>query len=646
MQNKYKKFRNLFSFGLKRIYEKLSLTFQVKPNPEKDPLQLAKRDAANRLKFDSMYHWCLKRGSFKRVHTPMKRWIYNPSEEGVFQNPYIGNLHIPMPTIPKRLKEQSSFNWTIMERVEKANKYLAYQVHRLDKAKDSGNADLYWRIADALCKRSRSLHVCFLNKAAKGWYFNRDRNFAYRMMRLIPGLLSQTEIKSNRTFLEKSNGKLRPIGAPNKEWNIILAAQTWFLNKWVDDRIEDHQHGFRPGKGLWSAWIDVLTNVIDADNIYEYDFRKFFNSVPIFAKGYAVVETNRVGKKTRRIFRLKTNKYNLENALKAFDIPKYKRDWILKTCMSVPDCDLPLKDVDVKDPELWPSFISRWGKSPKPKKGLVGALDSILASMSFTYKPFFTDKKIKSAVRHDGGFPNLNLQSMREKIAPSIITKIYSFTQMSQYMKKKPHPFPPAKKEKWPEKDYLPCWYGFPQGSPMSPTLSNIFQTYWDFVSPYYAVKYADDGLLAFEGKNVNILLHLQNRIRQVLGLMFNWKKSGWIKKNGVWLKKLTFLGTTFNPWTRCLEVDGIPPFPIERLNSNNIWQIVGRTYNVSQPEKWTWEIKEDSYVMHLHKVFGINPLDPETWPVPYLSSICSAVLLEQLKLRRFDYDFFKELAP
>lgn len=41
------------------------------------------------------------------------------------------------------------------------------------------------------------------------------------------------------------------------------------------------QHGFRPGLGVKTAWSVVLTKVVKARFVYEFDLKSFFDSVPV-----------------------------------------------------------------------------------------------------------------------------------------------------------------------------------------------------------------------------------------------------------------------------------------------------------------------------------------------------------------------------
>lgn len=53
-------------------------------------------------------------------------------------------------------------------------------------------------------------------------------------------------------------------------WNNILSI-------FLEPNLPESQHGFRPGRG--TAWHELLTKVITAKNIYEFDLKKFFDRV-------------------------------------------------------------------------------------------------------------------------------------------------------------------------------------------------------------------------------------------------------------------------------------------------------------------------------------------------------------------------------
>lgn len=83
---------------------------------------------------------------------------------------------------------------------------------------------------------------------------------------------------------------------------------------------------------------------------------------------------------------------------------------------------------------------------------------------------------------------------------------------------------------------------GVPQGSPISPFLAIL--AIRPYLSQQRCVNYADDQIF-FGDKYFEIKDDPAN------GIIHNQDKSGWIRKDGVWLKELKFLGLIYNPWKK-----------------------------------------------------------------------------------------------
>jgi hypothetical protein len=124
------------------------------------------------------------------------------------------------------------------------------------------------------------------------------------------------------------------------------------------------------------------------------------------------------------------------------------------------------------------------------------------------------------------------------------------------------------------------------------------------------------------------------------IGIRFNMMKTGMIKSKGVWHRKLSFLGSVFDPWKNTLN-----DIPIEKINHRNIFKIVGKVYKENKVAKeWDWEFRKDSLLYRVHvlnrwhyllyKLFRPIALKSgfKKWdhylPISSGSTICSALLL------------------
>lgn len=87
---------------------------------------------------------------------------------------------------------------------------------------------------------------------------------------------------------------------------------------------------------------------------------------------------------------------------------------------------------------------------------------------------------------------------------------------------------------------------GVPQGAPTSPTLSLLALHESIFDRPgINTVMYADDGL--YHGDLSNTPLITPNSGTVSANISYNFRKSGWVKKDGKWIKPLKFLGLVYD---------------------------------------------------------------------------------------------------
>lgn len=86
---------------------------------------------------------------------------------------------------------------------------------------------------------------------------------------------------------------------------------------------------------------------------------------------------------------------------------------------------------------------------------------------------------------------------------------------------------------------------GVPQGAPTSPFLAAIALDEPILGRGIDAVQYADDGVYYGDLKDTPLITPNSGIVSA--NIHFNLAKSSWVKRDGVWLKPLKFLGLTYD---------------------------------------------------------------------------------------------------
>lgn len=165
----------------------------------------------------------------------------------------------------------------------KANRYLNLQWRRLSAMIRTGEVGKAFLVFSHLARRSTCLRVFFMNRVAKGWYHSMSRAQVLKLMHEITKILghSRSDVRIYRFYLPKPDGRKRPIGAPTLAWRVVIAMWTDFLYMVINPRISDNHHGFRPKRGLLTAWEAIWEKYEKIDNpvVYELDLDGFFNNI-------------------------------------------------------------------------------------------------------------------------------------------------------------------------------------------------------------------------------------------------------------------------------------------------------------------------------------------------------------------------------
>jgi hypothetical protein len=227
-------------------------------------------------------------------------------------------------------------------------------------------------------------------------------------------------------------------------------------------------------------------------------------------------------------------------------------------------------------------------------------------------------------------FPSVNLDAISSlliklKIPPSIVRQIHYFNCSAIKLK------PPYKLNEYEEItkrliqqgahpdevmsrpkpiSYLYRVRGVPQGAPTSPVLSTLLlpealeSRHWtyneNFPRNMRLLMYADDGLYYGWIGNEPIT---PNSGMVTGNIKFNMDKSGWVKKNGQWLRPLKFVGLEYNGWTDKLRAS-------TKLGSNLLYdkEELVRLYQERELDSinlWFEKKKIDNKYIRPHSMIG-----------------------------------------
>jgi len=165
-------------------------------------------------------------------------------------------------------------------RMKRANRFLGFMERKIHvEVKDSPNEG--WKTFEKFTRRSKCWSLYILNKTERNYFLKYD-------LKTLTGILSKFQMNIRlkkfkldlkRIYVEKANGKLRPIGAPSLDSKMIYATVNEFLLIYMEPKLGDFQYGFRPNKGLEKAQLEVVKNIRTGKKVFEFDLSGFFNNL-------------------------------------------------------------------------------------------------------------------------------------------------------------------------------------------------------------------------------------------------------------------------------------------------------------------------------------------------------------------------------
>jgi hypothetical protein len=179
------------------------------------------------------------------------------------------------------VKGSVQYNHDWMKGINRANqKKISIGVNSIKQQRK------YWTIAFQLLTRSSIFKTAPLAKLmGKGENKFHASMHAKELQQLLLDydltfkVLFSQKCKTWRVWIESPPGKYRPLGVSSLTWRIYLKGLTIFLENQLRGSWDPEQHAYMSGRGTFSCWKDIIKKVLDARDIYEYDFKGFFNSV-------------------------------------------------------------------------------------------------------------------------------------------------------------------------------------------------------------------------------------------------------------------------------------------------------------------------------------------------------------------------------
>jgi hypothetical protein len=305
---------------------------------------------------------------------------------------------------------------------------------------------------------------------------------------------------------------------------------------YTSNRIPNHFHGFIPNRGTATAWKSILNSVVGFTNIYEIDFRSFFPSVKTDMLGYFMNSVWHLPPQAAFFF------YQMNNSLPNFDDPLNMIPTEVK--WSASHQDVFASDMAIRN------MYRTWGDKIVKIRLLDKSYDSVNQFQAPNLR-LLNNKPIVGETNR-AGLSRLSISAGSDDIAAII---------ESQTVTPRSNPLEQQFREEYDIR--FRGGTGLPQGSPLSPYLSILYLNevlhLTGMPADVKCLFYADDGLF-YSNSYESLSGWLERAFFSgpsspesfgYYNIHLATDKSGWIRKEGEWLKPLKFLGLVYTAATK-----------------------------------------------------------------------------------------------
>lgn len=156
------------------------------------------------------------------------------------------------------------------------NRYIKHNIIRLNKLRSNPTA--FWHVGEILMNKSSAFASLMVHDVYPSWY--RKESYG-TIWNAVQGYrkLDLTHYDYHEKAIPKPDGTSRYLGVPSPSWRLYLHGLQLLLQIWLSPYSSPDQHGYIIKKGTKTAWIQIQEEVLGSPNIYEFDFKKYFDSI-------------------------------------------------------------------------------------------------------------------------------------------------------------------------------------------------------------------------------------------------------------------------------------------------------------------------------------------------------------------------------